>query len=67
MSNLFVFGNGFDIAHGFDTSYDDFKKWFSGKYDESSFFNEFKKKLIRYGYSLDYLISMMSKNKSNKN
>ncbi|MBE5977903.1 MAG: hypothetical protein E7249_02050 [Paenibacillaceae bacterium] len=36
MSNLFVFGNGFDLAHGFDTSYDDFKIWLSEKYDESS-------------------------------
>jgi len=27
MANLFIIGNGFDLAHGLETSYVDFKKW----------------------------------------
>lgn len=32
MSNLFIFGNGFDIAHGFNTSYNHFKDWLCIKF-----------------------------------
>lgn len=34
--NLLVFGNGFDLAHGFKTSYNDFKKWLQKTYSISS-------------------------------
>lgn len=30
--NLLVFGNGFDLAHGFKTSYNDFKEWLRNTY-----------------------------------
>lgn len=30
--NLFIFGNGFDLAHGFKTSYNNFKSWLQTKY-----------------------------------
>lgn len=32
MSKLFIIGNGFDIAHGLPTSYDDFRKYLSNTY-----------------------------------
>lgn len=31
MSNLFIIGNGFDIAHGLPTKYADFKKYLSDR------------------------------------
>ena len=27
MSKLFIFGNGFDLHHGIESKYEDFKNW----------------------------------------
>lgn len=35
MENLFIIGNGFDLAHGLPTSYGDFKKFLYSKYNLS--------------------------------
>ncbi len=32
MSSLFIVGNGFDMAHGFKTSFNQFKKWLRDEY-----------------------------------
>src|SRR5574344_2187135 len=44
MTNLFIIGNGFDIAHGMKTKYSDFrnfliKTYLDGHYDEENFAN----------------------------
>lgn len=36
MSKLFIIGNGFDIAHGFDTRYSNFKQWIENQLPESN-------------------------------
>lgn len=36
MKNLFILGNGFDLAHGLPTSYEDFRKYLYEEYDISS-------------------------------
>lgn len=33
MSKLFIFGNGFDLAHGYKTSYNDFRDWLCYHYN----------------------------------
>lgn len=35
MKNLFILGNGFDLAHGLPTSYEDFRKYLYEKYEIS--------------------------------
>ena len=35
MGSLFIFGNGFDIAHGIPTSYNSFRKWVIEKYPDA--------------------------------
>lgn len=32
MANLFIIGNGFDLAHGINSSYEDFHKYLQHKY-----------------------------------
>lgn len=36
MKNLFIIGNGFDIAHGFKTQYSCFKEWIENLLDDPS-------------------------------
>lgn len=36
MRSLFIVGNGFDLAHGLKTSYEDFRKYLQRKYPEAS-------------------------------
>jgi len=37
MSNLFIIGNGFDLAHGMKTSYEDFHQYLKDTYPDASF------------------------------
>ncbi|MGY5341096.1 bacteriophage abortive infection AbiH family protein [Paenibacillus glucanolyticus] len=37
MSSLFIIGNGFDLAHGMKTSYEDFRQYLKGNYPDASF------------------------------
>lgn len=52
MSSLFIFGNGFDIAHSLSTKYSDFRKYLIEKYNinydynKQSSFNELFEKDI---------------------
>ena len=39
MPNLFIIGNGFDIAHGFKTKYSDFKAWIESKLPNDDFYD----------------------------
>lgn len=36
MKNLFVIGNGFDLAHNLKTSYEDFHKYLKNKYPQAN-------------------------------
>ncbi len=63
VNNVLVIGNGFDIAHGLNTKYDDFIKWvrtFDGSYSELSkqAGEEFCKRICENGfvkYFLDFI------------
>lgn len=49
MSSLFIIGNGFDIAHGIPTTYNDFRKWLINQYPDSIIFRENTISLEEYG------------------
>lgn len=36
MKNLFIIGNGFDLAHNLKTSYEDFHKYLKNKYPQAN-------------------------------
>lgn len=40
IKNLFIIGNGFDLGHGFETSYDNFGKYLTRKLKDNG--NEYK-------------------------
>lgn len=40
MSSLFIFGNGFDIAHGISTKYSDFRSFIINLYPEALAFRD---------------------------
>lgn len=40
MSSLFIIGNGFDIAHGIPTAYNEFRNWVTEQYPDSLPFSE---------------------------
>ncbi|MBN4070251.1 hypothetical protein JYT76_01055 [Olleya sp. AH-315-F22] len=50
MNRIVIIGNGFDLAHGFKTSYDDFIKYIIN--ESISFNKEIRKELIDVGYLL---------------
>ena len=39
MKNLYVIGNGFDIAHGLPSRYIDFKEWLQNNQEETRWMN----------------------------
>ena len=46
-TSLFVFGNGFDLAHGYKTRYSDFKKWLAATPDGNQLVKEIEGVLER--------------------
>ena len=49
MSSLFIIGNGFDVAHGIPTTYNDFRKWVINEYPDSIAFRDETISLEEYG------------------
>lgn len=60
--NILVIGNGFDIAHGLNTSYSDFLE-FVRSYQKSGSFNEELKMCINNNLWLDYFDSVFEERK----
>lgn len=49
MSSLFIIGNGFDIAHGIQTAYRDFRKYIIDLYPDSLLFRDNTVSIEEYG------------------
>ena len=58
-TSLFVFGNGFDLEHGYDTRYSDFKEWLMTAPDGEGFVGQFEDALEQLRGELPDFISYL--------
>lgn len=61
MNRLILLGNGFDLAHGMKTGYNDFIKWYFKKCLSEAQINEPYEDSLLYVKKLDYYFGMYSK------